>query len=276
VILTTKDTSTPSPSKKIAAQALLDLSQCGEDGLYLMEALPSVSSSTPTKNILCSDVSSSTSPFNVSESKVSEVNRNISTDHPSSNARKQLFASDSESPSPLRTDGNKKSEIIKILKHVGTQVKSGHLLCNFTRYIETDNDLCTLCGIQTFSILNQIVLHVTSLFPNIRVHKLSVQDRIILAFIKLKHDVSFSLLTILFRQAGRASCRQNFYDTIKKLSVALRPAIIWVPKSEILRRMPVYFKNFRNTMVILDCTEITIEQPKCLKSILQLVTSHEL
>lgn len=49
------------------------------------------------------------------------------------------------------------------------------------------------------------------------------------------------------------------------LAVALKPAIYWPTKEEISQNMPKCFQKYKNTRVVLDCTEVKVQRLKCLK-----------
>ncbi|OXU24694.1 hypothetical protein TSAR_000647 [Trichomalopsis sarcophagae] len=66
-------------------------------------------------------------------------------------------------------------------------------------------------------------------------------------------------------QANSVTVRNAFYDTVKNLATILQSTIMRVSKEEILRNMPKCFNNYRSTTCVLDCTEIKIQKPSCLK-----------
>ena len=69
----------------------------------------------------------------------------------------------------------------------------------------------------------------------------------------------------MFNQICEVTIRNVFYDTVKKLSTILQSVVSRVSKEDIMRNMPKCFDKFRATTTVLDCTEIMIQQPKCLK-----------
>lgn len=75
---------------------------------------------------------------------------------------------------------------------------------------------------------------------------------------KLKLDVIYAILSILFRTVTSQTCKDIFHETIIYLLSILRPAISWPSKEECLKHMPKCFKPFQNTRIIIDCTEIEI------------------
>lgn len=92
----------------------------------------------------------------------------------------------------------------------------------------------------------------------------NLRTKIILVLCKLKMNISFACLKVLFGM-GKDLCRNNFYSTVRLLALALKPAIYWPTKEENLNNMPKCFSKFKDTRVVLDCTEIKITKLKCLK-----------
>lgn len=52
---------------------------------------------------------------------------------------------------------------------------------------------------------------------------------------------------------------------MSKLASILKSIVLRVSKEEIMQNMPKCFNKFRSTTSVLDCTEIKIQQLKCLK-----------
>ena len=77
-------------------------------------------------------------------------------------------------------------------------------------------------------------------------------------------DISFGALAVFFKLITEVTIRNIFYDTARKLERILQSVISPVSKEEIQRNMPKCFENSDATSV-LDCTEIKIQKPKCLK-----------
>lgn len=89
-------------------------------------------------------------------------------------------------------------------------------------------------------------------------------DRIILAMIRLKLNVSFQCISVLFNVTSQ-TCKNYFDFIIPYIAAVLKNCIPWLTKEEIQKNLPLCFKNFKNTRVILDCTEISVQKSKCLK-----------
>ncbi|KAF0711351.1 THAP-type domain-containing protein, partial [Aphis craccivora] len=139
---------------------------------------------------------------------------------------------------------------ISLLKDAQVQVTSGDLSFSFTALIDTDQKLNTLTGLHSFVLLDSIIESLNLLEPiPFNSNKIfSLRDCVIMTFIKLKQNMSYSVLAVLF-----------------KCSI-LKPMIPWPSKNEILCNMPKCFNNFKNTRIVIDCIEIPIMKPKTLSA----------
>lgn len=68
----------------------------------------------------------------------------------------------------------------------------------------------TITGIPTFSVLEKLVELFGINFPDIRSHHLSIKEWIILIFFKLKHDLSFGILSVFFKKLTAETCRSIY------------------------------------------------------------------
>lgn len=132
-----------------------------------------------------------------------------------------------------------------------------------------------MTGIPTFEILEYIVSLYSKMYPDTRCHRLSVKERIILVFLKLKQDLSFAVLAILFKAISGETCRAWYNSIIPLLAKILKPLIYWPNKIEIVSNLPSCFNNFQDTTVILDCTEIAVQSPKCLSCRIKLYSNYK-
>lgn len=144
------------------------------------------------------------------------------------------------------------------------QVCIGDIFVPFISIIDSQKKLATITGISTFSILEKIVELFSTNFPDTSTHHLSIKERIILIFFKLKEDLSFAILSIFFKNLTAETCRTIYVLNIPLLARILKHIIYWPSKHEILNNIPYCFEKFTNTRVVLDCTEIPIQRPKCL------------
>ncbi|XP_051170554.1 uncharacterized protein LOC127287590 [Leptopilina boulardi] len=138
----------------------------------------------------------------------------------------------------------------------------------FSDFLDTDTKLNTVSGVTSFDNFAYLKSSIEKVKKTNQMgkatSKLNLKDQIILTLAKLKLNLSFACLAILFR-VSRQTCRNEFYTMLGLLSACLSPLIRWPPKDEILENMPKCFKFFPSTRVIFDGTEIPIQKRKCLK-----------
>ncbi|VEN58711.1 unnamed protein product [Callosobruchus maculatus] len=143
------------------------------------------------------------------------------------------------------------------------QVSSDDIFVSFTNSIKENTHLNSLTGIPTFEQLDGLVSLVCEFYPDKKVHKLTIKDRIILVFMKLKMALKFNVLSFLFKLSPTYT-KMIFSEYVGYLSSILKEHIYWPSYEECQQNMPIYFNNFRSVRVILDCFEIPLEKPKCL------------
>lgn len=147
---------------------------------------------------------------------------------------------------------------------------------NFTLFdlLRTDDDLKVFTGINFNLLQNLSEAFSLSQKKQIYYHVVSVEERIVLCLCKLKLNLTFKCLSVLFR-LNRKICTQHFINTLHTLAFILKNAIYWPTKEEILCSMPICFNEFQETFAVLDCTEIAIEKPKCLNCRLRLYSHYK-
>ncbi|XP_048507072.1 uncharacterized protein LOC125500032 [Athalia rosae] len=118
--------------------------------------------------------------------------------------------------------------IIKQFKDVVTQVQTGRFILKFTNFITSDSEL----------------------------------NIIIMTFMKLKQNMSYALLAILFRSYTPETCGEKFFQMIDLLYTRLKPGIYRLEKENILKNIPFDFIGFENVCAVIDCTKISIQRPK--------------
>ncbi|KAK4879519.1 hypothetical protein RN001_007665 [Aquatica leii] len=150
----------------------------------------------------------------------------------------------------------------KTFKDFQVQVNSPNFL-TLSDLINSNSVLCSFTGLQNFDILNAIMNAVDMVYKDVRQHRLTLKNRIILTFVKLKLDLSFAVLSPLFGITQNL-CKTYIATMVNILSEVLKCTIYLPDKTEILKNMPICFKNFEDTAIVLDCTEIKIQKAKCL------------
>lgn len=155
----------------------------------------------------------------------------------------------------------------KITKDVGTQVTTGDLIIyhSFLRKM-SEPGLNSLTGIHSMALLETLVKLLQKDYGKlIRTHQMPLKYQVVLTFMRLKLDLPFASLSALF-ECTATTCKSIFTDVLKHLAVHLKCAIPWLSKEQILERIPKCFKpSYRNTRVILDCTEVSVTKTDCAK-----------
>lgn len=133
----------------------------------------------------------------------------------------------------------------------------------------------------TFAVLDvlveayDLVMRENPKCPLLSVGRVSpTRERIVLTLCKLKLGLSFVCLGAMSGVCERTACNY-FISTIAVLACALKQAVYWPSKEEILANIPQCFKKFKNTRVVLDCTEIQVQKPKCLSCRTHLYSSYK-
>lgn len=151
---------------------------------------------------------------------------------------------------------------VKTFKDFEVQVNTPNKL-TLLDFIVSPAALTSLTGLNSIELLNQIIATVQLIYSDKRLHKLQIKARIVLLFVKLKWNLSYSILGILFGITPTL-CQTYIVEMIRIVGVALKPAIIFPSKEEIYQNLPICFEKFQDVQIILDCTEIFTQIPKCL------------
>ncbi|XP_064473198.1 uncharacterized protein LOC135387913 [Ornithodoros turicata] len=133
--------------------------------------------------------------------------------------------------------------------------------------VKDEQALLAITGIAHFQVFYNICDLVTTvrIKQSSRDFSLSNEDAVLLTFFKLYHNVSFALLGVLFG-IHRTTASNIFKEIVPVLRTVLQHAVFWPRKEAVLQCLTKYFDKYRQTRLVLDCTEIEIEQPKDLKS----------
>lgn len=86
-----------------------------------------------------------------------------------------------------------------------------------------------------------------------------------MTLVKLYHDINFSVLVVLF-QVHRTTVSYVIKSTISILGHIMQEPIYFPDKESVLDNLPIHFKNFRNTRVVLDSSQVRLERPGDLSS----------
>lgn len=128
-----------------------------------------------------------------------------------------------------------------------TQVASGDLIIPFISLIDSPKTLNTMTGIPSFEILDKIVKLYSLEFQDKRFHISTYKKRLIMIFMKLKQDLSFIVLSILFNFPSPESCRLIYTMILPQLASIPNSVIYWPSKQEILCNIPYCFEKFKST-----------------------------
>ncbi|XP_015112563.1 uncharacterized protein LOC107038160 [Diachasma alloeum] len=146
----------------------------------------------------------------------------------------------------------------------GTQTETFSISTLF----KIDPELNAFTGINSFAFLTVLINCISTLRVNMKKTEghfsLNIKDRIIMTLMELKLNLPYVCLSVLF-QVTANTCKNNFIMTLNELCLLLSPIIRWPSKSEIRQNMPTCFSKYKDTRVVLDCTEVPIKRTKCLK-----------
>lgn len=148
----------------------------------------------------------------------------------------------------------------------GRRIPELQLSVKLSDLLASDESLFTFTGIHTKHLLETLVECVQDIAVDASTNKklLSLTDRIILTMVKIKQNMSFSAIAVLFG-LQRQTCSNYFKNMTPLLARVLKTVIPW-PDQELIRsNLPKSFKNYKDTRIILDCAETEIEKCKCLK-----------
>ncbi|XP_058810345.1 uncharacterized protein LOC131675394 [Phymastichus coffea] len=122
-----------------------------------------------------------------------------------------------------------------------------------------------MTGLQSFTLLNTIVEVLEKSYPKtFEKSNLKAKSNVIMTYMRIKQNMSYSALAILF-QISPKHCQRIFVKTLGMLKITLKAMIDWQSRVTISRNLPNYFKGYEDVRVVLDCTEIHIQHTKCLE-----------
>ena len=131
--------------------------------------------------------------------------------------------------------------------------------------IKTNAELSTVTGIKTFEILDTIVQIVKEVYGNRfedRTMKLKTRERIIMVYTKMKQNLSYSFLAIIFNAYTAKHTQRIFEEMIEVLSTVLKVSIPLSQKDKTQSNLPKCFKGFEDTKVVPGFTEVNTQNPK--------------
>ncbi|XP_049267957.1 uncharacterized protein LOC119379490 isoform X1 [Rhipicephalus sanguineus] len=133
--------------------------------------------------------------------------------------------------------------------------------------VQTDHTVKVLTGLPCLQLLKNIIEEFTALriesIP--RGFALSDEDTVLMVFVKLYHNVSLSFLSVLF-SVHRTTVSNILKNAICILASILGEAVFFPSKESVQENLTIYFKNYKETRIVLDCTEVPLERPRDLTS----------
>ncbi|XP_034238939.1 uncharacterized protein LOC117643890 [Thrips palmi] len=168
-------------------------------------------------------------------------------------------------------------EDIEKFKTVGVQV--GTYVQNeafVSSLMSSDSKLFSTTGLYSVEYLNDLTSFFNEVAPENPKKKflLPTRDRILLTMMKIKLALSFSTLAVFFDISVQNACNY-FYDSVRVLASLLTCLVEWPPKENILKNMPKCFATFKNTRIVLDCFELFVEKPKCVRCRTRLYSQYK-
>ncbi|XP_064458895.1 uncharacterized protein LOC135369175 isoform X2 [Ornithodoros turicata] len=133
--------------------------------------------------------------------------------------------------------------------------------------LKNEHELVALTCIPCKQLFENIVPIYTEMRKTVseRGFSISDDDAILLTFMKLYHNLTYSALGVIFR-IHRTTVAKIFKLSVCILSEILGQATYWPEKEEVLNNITSHFKGYTDTRVVLDCTEVPLQRPKDLNS----------
>ncbi|XP_064479632.1 uncharacterized protein LOC135392902 [Ornithodoros turicata] len=129
-------------------------------------------------------------------------------------------------------------------------------------------------GLPSLDLLKEIVTAYVEIQPETAKHRLSGKERVVLTLLKLKHNLPLNFLSNLF-DCSVSTVSEIIVSTVPILSKMLSSVVTMPSKEEVLSNMPVHFERYQKVRLVLDCTEIPVSQPKCLKCALRVYSYYK-
>ncbi|KAF2896574.1 hypothetical protein ILUMI_09624 [Ignelater luminosus] len=108
------------------------------------------------------------------------------------------------------------------------------------KLVDSDYKCNVLLGLPNLGMIDILANLIIKAFQSNSKYSLSVKQKVILTFLKLKLNLSFACLAVLFGTTSKTA-RLSFYNTVEILSAILKPIIRFPSKEEMLNNMPKCF-----------------------------------
>ncbi|KAJ8684818.1 hypothetical protein QAD02_020611 [Eretmocerus hayati] len=167
----------------------------------------------------------------------------------------------------IEGNGTITEEEIDIIREKGRQFQEnrGKDRLTLLDLIRNDEDLVAFTGINT-ELLDSLCAVVSKCEGEAYQEKFatSVRGRIVMCLCKLRLNLSFRCISVLFG-INRNTCSTNISYMIQLLAGILEQFILRPTREQCRSNLPRCFSKFPKTRIVLDCTEIPVEKPHCLK-----------
>lgn len=142
--------------------------------------------------------------------------------------------------------------------------RDSYVTKTFIDFISKDSDIHAYTNIPTLRQFEELAALLDSVLVETNystAFKLDMREMLLLCLIKLKLNLTFKCLAVMFRISSTTTAA--YFNFMLDLLYKCMP-IPWPPQEIIRRNLPYCFrKKFRNTRVILDCSETSVETPAC-------------
>ena len=130
---------------------------------------------------------------------------------------------------------------------------------DFDNFKNDDKTLNFLTGISNVQVFKWLLCLIK---PNVELASKSItyENHLLIVLMKLRHGYINKDLALRFN-TNVTNISNIFRTYLKALSDILKNFIVWPEREALRRNLPSSFKNFKNCVCIIDCTEVFIERP---------------
>ena len=144
---------------------------------------------------------------------------------------------------------------------------------DFDNFKNDDKTLNFLTGISNVQLFKWLLCLIK---PNVELASKSItyENHLLIVLMKLRHGYINKDLALRFN-TNVTNISNIFRTYLKALSDILKNFIVWPEREALRRNLPSSFKNFKNCVCIIDCTEVFIERPFNLNARAQTFSSYK-
>ncbi|CAN7994643.1 unnamed protein product [Ixodes pacificus] len=166
------------------------------------------------------------------------------------------------------------AHLLATFGHVNTEVGIiVFLLGIFTDILSAEN-INALTGLTSMELLDTLTTCAGKYYEIIARHHMSLKERLVLCMMKMKHNTSTTFLSKLLG-CTVTKCTDVLVKLIPILGKVLSSVVVLPSKSETLMNVPTSLDKYQNVRLVLDCTEVPVAQPKCLKCALRMFSFYK-